>query len=360
MLNHVGRIIRVTRNGVYSGFSDDVISFEFLSHLRRARTILIEADTTQLSVPALFRLPLLNAIRSVPVYFDTITKKISPFIAQIMSEATIFDRVLVDKSDNLRSDIGLSCTIECDRNANLEDVIVNDLSIDEGTAGSEIEPNHDGPMKHWNSRAATFGGLGRTVCYLNAARHINKLMHSVQVAELGEALKRAQRTTENPDGKITLLDYGCGIGRLSRLASKFGSYNGIDFAPSMVKVARQINPSANFFTIEEADNGVLPLCDTVMAVTVVQHNDKPNRREIFSRISRLSGVRFRLILLEDLVATDRIDAVNMHHFSIDDLMDDIVSQIGGTTTLESFRLLSYKPADLVRRTGLLELEIRRQ
>src|ERR1039458_919896 len=59
----------------------------------------------------------------------------------------------------------------------------------------------------------------------------------------------------------TALDFGCGVGRLSRaLAGYFREVIGVDIAPSMIALAKQYNegPQFRFFANQKPDLALLP------------------------------------------------------------------------------------------------------
>jgi SAM-dependent methyltransferase len=74
----------------------------------------------------------------------------------------------------------------------------------------------------------------------------------------------------------TAVDIGCGIGRLSRpLSERFGNVIGIDFSPTMVRMATELNagrPNLRF-TVNSGDD--LPVaagsCDFFFSAAVFQH-----------------------------------------------------------------------------------------
>jgi ubiquinone/menaquinone biosynthesis C-methylase UbiE len=74
----------------------------------------------------------------------------------------------------------------------------------------------------------------------------------------------------------TALDFGCGVGRLSRaLAGYFGEVIGVDIAPSMIALAKQYNdgPQFRFFANQEPDLALLPdaSVDFIYTSIVLQH-----------------------------------------------------------------------------------------
>ena len=96
----------------------------------------------------------------------------------------------------------------------------------------------------------------------------------------------------------TALDFGCGVGRLSRaLARHFQKVIGIDIAASMIEQARQYNPGESFqFLVNTAPNlQILPdaSVDFVFSRIVLQHIPPPVVKEYlteFYRVLRPGGI----------------------------------------------------------------------
>jgi len=65
----------------------------------------------------------------------------------------------------------------------------------------------------------------------------------------------------------TILDYGCGVGRLSVLF-KPKNYTGMDISPEMLKIAREKHPDYTFIQMTQ-----LPKTDIFFTANVLQHNN---------------------------------------------------------------------------------------
>ncbi|HEY7149565.1 MAG TPA: class I SAM-dependent methyltransferase [Gaiellaceae bacterium] len=95
-------------------------------------------------------------------------------------------------------------------------------------------------------------------------------------AEISEMLKVADDLGE-PVRRERALDFGCGVGRLSRpLAERFRECVGIDISEGMVKLARELNddrPSCRFLVNAAPDLGQLETesFDLVYSALVLQH-----------------------------------------------------------------------------------------
>jgi SAM-dependent methyltransferase len=109
-----------------------------------------------------------------------------------------------------------------------------------------------------------------------------------------EGLAEAQRLFYFFDGKSTVVDYGCGIGRVTQyIAERAGYVVGIDICQDFLHMAGALIRRNNvaFFQADEYPRE--NVADLVYCLMVMQHNDAENRLKIMSHIHRLlinSGV----------------------------------------------------------------------
>lgn len=95
-----------------------------------------------------------------------------------------------------------------------------------------------------------------------------------------------------PVGRRTALDFGCGVGRLTRgLAPHFASCLGLDIAPTMVAEARRLNAAWPGCRFEVAPQGGLSTLagrsfDLVLCKSVIQH--LPSHEAMLSCVSELA------------------------------------------------------------------------
>jgi SAM-dependent methyltransferase len=89
------------------------------------------------------------------------------------------------------------------------------------------------------------------------------------------------------------LDYGCGVGRLSRaLAGEFAQVVGVDFSQSMLEEARRANAGIANLRFERNDGRSLPVIatgcvDFVYSVIALQHSPAQAQREIIREFGRV-------------------------------------------------------------------------
>jgi trans-aconitate methyltransferase len=103
-------------------------------------------------------------------------------------------------------------------------------------------------------------------------------------ADVKQILTRAAELGR-PGRNDSALDFGCGVGRLTRaLAARFGNTLGLDASAQMIEQARSLNPAspATFATAEEPPAGPF---DLVVANLVLQHlPSKALAREYITRL----------------------------------------------------------------------------
>jgi SAM-dependent methyltransferase len=89
----------------------------------------------------------------------------------------------------------------------------------------------------------------------------------------------------------TALDFGCGVGRLTRaLASRFTTVTGVDASPKMIEQARRLNAETANATFEPADEPPAGPLDLVLAQLVLQHlPSKALAREYIERLIRATA-----------------------------------------------------------------------
>ncbi len=90
----------------------------------------------------------------------------------------------------------------------------------------------------------------------------------------------------------TALDFGCGVGRLSRaLATRFDSVIGVDISPRMIELAKEHNPGSRFqFVINQStDLKFVPneSVDLVYSSIVLQHIPPPAVKKYVCELYRV-------------------------------------------------------------------------
>jgi len=108
-------------------------------------------------------------------------------------------------------------------------------------------------------------------------------------------------------GGGTILDYGCGVGRLAALLRMFCSpphlcsYVGADINVPALEHARKANPGLPF--VHVAEDCTIPLpdegADLVIAATVLQHVPEAIIARTCAELRRLLAPRGRVLLIED-------------------------------------------------------------
>ena len=134
-----------------------------------------------------------------------------------------------------------------------------------------------------------------------SAEHIARFFASgaAEVVRLEKALARSGIAL---DGRGTCLEYGCGLGRVTRhLAPHFARTIGVDISASHLALARELATADNvrnveWLHLETLDSlAALPDVDFIYSVIVLQHNPPPVIERIlttFARILKPGGVAY--------------------------------------------------------------------
>jgi len=83
----------------------------------------------------------------------------------------------------------------------------------------------------------------------------------------------------------TILDYGCGIGRLTGSLSKKWDIIGADISREMLKIAKKTYPDVQFLPIEKIQG----IFDLVLTYTVLQHIPDSEIDKVLQNIQKFSG-----------------------------------------------------------------------
>jgi hypothetical protein len=368
-----GSVLHVTAHGTRAWF-DPETGIDLNDGRARAgagniTAIILEVAPDSPALPQPVRRLLAGLTAHVPFFAVHSGDAGAPLERWAAANGSIFDRFIVagpseegagndapnDTANDRGNDRGPLLPLEIGPGVALLEAVFGDLRA-EMTETHETEADYT-PAGHWEARASRFGTSGRSVCYANAPRIINKMMHAIQIAALAPAIRRAAAAMKHGSAPPDLMEFGCGIGRLARTCRPHVRYHGADISRSMIDAARVLNPGTRFFTTQTLGRADLPPMDIVMTVTVLHHNDRAGRLKILKSAAELARERVRLIFLEDLMAPAQIKSPNMYPLSIESLQDEIATAFGGSCTQAGFRLIGYKPHDLLPRTGLIELDV---
>lgn len=320
--------------------------------LATAEAVLFDRGAGRAVLPHRVASVLKGALETLPFFA---VSDDSQFTLLPVPELTVFDRLIV--TEPLAGyPASLQLVVPDDTADAILNAVWNDLSDD--VVPMVKASDSYSPADYWEDRAQTALLPGRAVCYGAAPRHINKSMHAVHIKALDLAIRRASRKTRRTAALPTLLDYGCGIGRLASTCMPHVTYHGTDIAPSMIASARLLYPTLPFCTTSELKSAQFPTMDIAMLNTVLHHNPKNDRLAILRDCAALAGRFMRVILLEDFIGPNA-PAANMFPVRVADVLDEIADCFGGSCTLSGMKLLGYKPNDYLQRTALFELEIQR-
>lgn len=103
-----------------------------------------------------------------------------------------------------------------------------------------------------------------------------------------EGWVEAQRLFYFFDGSSTVVDYGCGVGRvLQYVAERAGSVVGIDISSGFIRKAKESTAAGNVRFFKADRFMATDFADLVYCLMVMQHNDHGHREEIMGHIYRL-------------------------------------------------------------------------
>lgn len=101
-----------------------------------------------------------------------------------------------------------------------------------------------------------------------------------------EGMIEAQRLYHFFDNESTVIDYGCGIGRVIQfVAQKARRAIGLDVTESFLKKARVAVPNAEFYQVDDYEEE--GIADFIYCFMVMQHNDHAGRVKIMEHIGYL-------------------------------------------------------------------------
>jgi 2-polyprenyl-3-methyl-5-hydroxy-6-metoxy-1,4-benzoquinol methylase len=95
-----------------------------------------------------------------------------------------------------------------------------------------------------------------------------------QVNGLFSPFLRAKRIeAARPFLKGEVLDYGCGVGMLSKYVDS-KSYTGVDIDDGSIAIARNTHPDFSFFTVNNFNSK--KTFDTIVGLAIIEHLKKPD------------------------------------------------------------------------------------
>ena len=90
------------------------------------------------------------------------------------------------------------------------------------------------------------------------------------------------------DGTSTVVDYGCGIGRvLQYVAERAGRVVGIDISRNYLDRVQEVIKRENVEFYQSGQYHKESMADLVYSLMVMQHNDRPHQEKIMGHICRL-------------------------------------------------------------------------
>lgn len=169
---------------------------------------------------------------------------------------------------------------------------------------------------------------------------------------------RAIRAVIQPGPEDRVLDFGCGVGRISSwLAPRVAEVIGVDTSSAMVDEARRRNrhPNVRYHLIAEENLGALPAsaCDRATAIWVIQHilDDK-------LRDDALDGIVQALKPGGSLYTLDRLCRDPLDHGESDYIRLRVLDDYTAAFRARGLKLLTCRPVaineQVLNRPGLTD------
>lgn len=159
----------------------------------------------------------------------------------------------------------------------------------------KADANKDYWRRRWAQVQATGGNYDTMICWTPDE-------YAEEAKILGEAIEYFLGGHDM--GKV--VDFGCGKGRF---APFFKDYVGLDIIPALVEENRKAHPGKRFETIPSISmDAKIPICDIVLAVTVLQHIDDETLRGWLNMFK---------VAAENLIIVESVGAANEHTYRRD-------------------------------------------
>lgn len=138
-----------------------------------------------------------------------------------------------------------------------------------------------------------------------------------------EGLMEAQRLFYFFDNKSTVIDYGCGIGRvLQYIAGRAGYVVGLDISSGFLQRAADLIKCNNVAFFQSDEYRKENIADFVYSLMVLQHNNEANRIDIITHIFKLlkhGGIA--IINFPKLDSTYYHETETLHKFKFDEVIE---------------------------------------
>lgn len=115
---------------------------------------------------------------------------------------------------------------------------------------------------HWDNRCQLYGM--NSVGVIGSDTATQKEQYDKTIKFLEDKIKR----------NVTVVDYGCGVGKLSHLFDQ-KKYTGVDISSEMVDLARKNNPEYTYEVL-----GKVPKATMFFSANVLQHNEDSFVKEL--------------------------------------------------------------------------------
>jgi 2-polyprenyl-3-methyl-5-hydroxy-6-metoxy-1,4-benzoquinol methylase len=137
----------------------------------------------------------------------------------------------------------------------------------------------------------------------NKKSFIQKARYWIQEQVIIGALDRVQKIKKID----TILDAGCGFGRITKILCEFFPYAeilGVDISPDQLREARRVLPRVTFWTVDLTSSLMRTVSDLVVCVEVLMHIDPDN---ILKAVASLTRGEPEFIVIVDWDSTSHED-----------------------------------------------------
>lgn len=176
------------------------------------------------------------------------------------------------------------------------------------------------PKKYWEARAkASQGNIYQAVCVFGYTDEENSAAEKLQ-----KHFFDILTNIINLEG-TKVLEFGCGVGRWASIILKRGAiYYGVDISDSMLDMARNLIPKAEFYKI---DSYKLPFKDNefdmVFTITVLHHNPYEQQTKIIDELIRVTRPNGYILLMEGIYPKKMQTSFNMFPRPVDDWIEEV-------------------------------------
>jgi len=163
------------------------------------------------------------------------------------------------------------------------------------------------------------------------------------------------------ENKVSILDYGCGLGYLYEYLIKLGcniDYTGVDILPSFVQTCRQKYPDQAKFRVVDPTSDITKKFDVVFSSGVfnlaTSADEKTSKEYAFNKLEQLFKLANEALICDFPSPFVDFKQDKAQHFSLEEIAKFCVDKLTRRFTLRhdllpyEFTLTAYRRADIQR------------